>query len=75
MKSFLCKVNLFLLGLYWGLMSQQQPGSHQGGDSQEGGEYPQETTDLRQVPWKLSHTGSMPSVNYRLQQCETMGSS
>ena len=46
----------FGLLVYWGLTPQQQPGSYQGGDMMMKSvfwwrkpEYPEETTDLRQV--------------------------
>ena len=45
------------IGVYWGLTPQQQPGSYQGGEMMmmksvlwwRKPEYPEETTDLRQV--------------------------
>ena len=51
------KVQKRLIGLvYWGLTPQQQPGSYQGGEMMMKSvfwwrkpEYPEETTDLRQV--------------------------
>ena len=50
--------------VYWGLMPQQQPGSYQGGEMMmmKSGiwwrkpEYPEETTDLRQVTDETFHT-------------------
>ena len=48
---------LMTLGFYWGLTPQQQPGSYQGSEMMmmksvfwwRKPEYPEETTDLRQV--------------------------
>ena len=54
-----------LVGLvYWGLMPQQQPGSYQGSEMKmmksviwwRKPEYPEETTDLRQVTDETFHT-------------------
>ena len=53
----------FSLG-YWGLTPQQQPGSYQGGEMMmmksviwwRKPEYPEETTDLRQVTDETFHT-------------------
>ena len=50
--------------VYWGLTPQQQPGSYQGGEMMmmKSGiwwrkpEYPEETTDLRQVTDETFHT-------------------
>ena len=50
--------------VYWGLTPQQQPGSYQGGDLMmmksvfrwRKPEYPEETTDLRQVTDETFHT-------------------
>ena len=49
---------------FWGLTSQQQPGSYQGGEMMmmksvfwwRKPEYPEETTDLRQVTDETLHT-------------------
>ena len=56
--------DLALFGLvYWGLTPQQQPGSYQGGEMMMKSvfwwrkpEYPEETTDLRQVTDETFHT-------------------
>ena len=50
--------------VYWGLTPQQQPGSYQGGEMMmmksviwwRKPEYPEETTDLRQVTDETFHT-------------------
>ena len=49
--------------VYWGLTPQQQPGSYQGGEMMMKSvcwwrkpEYPEETTDLRQVTDETFHT-------------------
>ena len=50
--------------VYWGLTPQQQPGSYQGGEMMmmksvfwwRKSEYPEETTDLRQVTHETFHT-------------------
>ena len=50
--------------VYWGLTPQQQPGSYQGGEMMtmksviwwRKPEYPEETTDLRQVTDETLHT-------------------
>ena len=50
--------------VYWGLAPQQQPGSYQGGEMMmmksvfwwRKPEYPEETTDLRQVTDETFHT-------------------
>ena len=48
--------------VYWGLTPQQQPGSYQGGEMMKSvfwwrkPEYPEETTDLRQVTDETFHT-------------------
>ena len=49
--------------VYWGLTPQQQPGSYQGGEIMmksvfwwRNPEYPEETTDLRQVTDETFHT-------------------
>ena len=50
--------------VYWGLTPQQQPGSYQGGEMMmmksviwwKKPEYPEETTDLRQVTDETFHT-------------------
>ena len=49
--------------VYWGLTPQQQPGSYQGGEMRMNSvfwwsklEYPEETTDLRQVINVTFHT-------------------
>ena len=61
--SYLCFIFMFVVLfivchslVYWGLMPQQQPGSYQGGEMMMKSvfwwrkpEYPEETTDLRQV--------------------------
>ena len=51
------------LFIYWGLTPQQQPGSYQGGGMMMKSvfwwrkpEYPEETTDLRQVTDETFHT-------------------
>ena len=56
-----CKIGL----VYWGLTLQQQPGSYQGGEMMMKSiiwwrkpEYPEETTDLRQVTDETFHTQS-----------------
>ena len=56
-----CKESDFLV--YWGLTPQQQPGSYQGGEMMMKSvfwwrkpEYPEETTDLRQVTDETFHT-------------------
>ena len=53
----------FGLLVYWGLTPQQQPGSYQGGEMMMKSvfwwrkpEYPEETTDLRQVTDETFHT-------------------
>ena len=64
---------------YWGLTPQQQPGSYQGGEMMMKSvfwwrkpEYPEETTDLRQVTVKSSHIGPLPSlgIEFGPQRCE-----
>ena len=52
-----------LVLVYWGLTPQQQPGSYQGGEMMMKSvfwwrkpEYPEETTDLRQVTDETFHT-------------------
>ena len=55
-----CQIGL----VYWGLTPQQQPGSYQGGEMMmmksvswwRKPEYPEETTDLRQVTDETCHT-------------------
>ena len=57
-------IEYFRFGLvYWGLTPQQQPGSYQGGEMMMKSvfwwrkpEYPEETTDLRQVTDETFHT-------------------
>ena len=59
--SILTEVKLLV---YWGLTPQQQPGSYQGGEMMmtksvfwwRKPEYPEETTDLRQVTDETFHT-------------------
>ena len=56
--------------VYWGLTPQQQPGSYQGGEMMmmksvfwwRKPEYPEETTDLRQVTDDTFHTYSLCPV-------------
>ena len=55
--------------VHWGLTPQQQPGSYQGGEMMMKSvfwwrkpEYPEETTDLRQVTDETSHTYSLCPV-------------
>ena len=55
--------------VYWGLTPQQQPGSYQGGEMMMKSvfwwrkpEYPEETTDLRQVTDETFHTYSLCPV-------------
>ena len=64
-------VSLILVHLvYWGLTPQQQPGSYQGGEMMmmnsvfwwRKPEYPEETTDLRQVTDETVHTYSLCPV-------------
>ena len=58
---FLCLIGLLV---YWGLTPQQPPGSYQGGEMMtmksviwwRKSEYPEETTDLRQVTDETFHT-------------------
>ena len=62
---------VFGLLVYWGLTPQQQPGSYQGGEMMmmksvfwwRKPEYPEETTDLRQVHGMHSGGGSPFSKN------------
>ena len=67
--------------VYWGLTPQQQPRSYQGGEMMmmksviwwRKPEYPEETTDLRQVTDEtFSHIRPLPSpgVELGLQRCE-----
>ena len=57
-------IDIIICLVYWGLMPQQQPGSSQGGEMMmmksvswwRKPEYPEETTDLRQVPDETFHT-------------------
>ena len=60
-----------LVRFYWGLTPQQQPGSYQGGEMMmmmesvfwwRKPEYPEETTDLRQVTDETFHTYSLCPV-------------
>ena len=59
-----CSQTLIGLLVYWGLTPQQQPGSCQGGEMMmmksvfwwRKPEYPEETTDLRQVTDETFHT-------------------
>ena len=55
--------------MYWGLTPQQQPGSYQGGEMMMKSvfwwrtpEYPEETTDLRQVTDETFHTYGLCQV-------------
>ena len=61
--------------VYWGLTPQQQPGSYQGGEMMmmksviwwRKPEYPEETTDLRQVTDEtFSHIRPLPSPGLNL---------
>ena len=62
----ICIIKVARIGtmVYWGLTSQQQPGSYQGGEMMmmksviwwRKPEYPEETTDLRQVTDETFHT-------------------
>ena len=69
----------FLVLVYWGLTPQQQPGSYQGGEMMmktvlwwRKPEYPEETTDLRQVTGETFHIRPLPSPGIELgpQWCE-----
>ena len=59
-----CGVRLVWFGfVYWGVTPQQEPGSYQGGEMMmmksviwwRNPEYPEETTDLRQVTGETFH--------------------
>ena len=61
-----------LVLVYWGLTSQQQPGSYEGGEMMMKSvfwwrkpEYPEETTDLRQVPDETFNTYGLCPVRKR----------
>ena len=62
--SFVFDRSWLVLLVYWGLTPQQQPGSYQGGEMimmksvfwWRKPEYPEETTDLRQVTDETYHT-------------------
>ena len=66
--------------VYWGLTPQQQPGSYQGGEMMmmksvfwwRKPEYPEETTDLRQVTDENS-TRSTALMIFYLQQFDRIG--
>ena len=65
--------------VYWGLTPQQQPGSYQGGEMMMKSvfwwrkpEYPEETTDLRQVTDEtFSHIRPLPSPGIELTRVTT----
>ena len=67
--------------VYWGLTPQQQPGSYQGGETMMESvfwwrkpEYPEETTDLRQVTDETFHTyGLCPVQGLNLGSDTVMG--
>ena len=66
--------------VYWGLPPQQQPGPYQGGEMMKSvfwwrkPEYPEETTDLRQVTDETFHTyGLCPVRGLNLGRREGQG--
>ena len=78
---FVLKGLVLRFKVYWGLTPQQQPGSYQGGEMMmmksvfwwRKPEYPEETTDLRQVTDEtFSHIRPLPSPEIELgpQRCE-----
>ena len=80
MVGFLNPACMFWFWVYWGLTPQQQPGSYQGGEMMMKSvvwwrkpEYPEETTNLRQVTDEtFSHIRPLPSPGIELgpQRCE-----
>ena len=61
--KFYAKLKNGMVLVYWGLTPQQQPGSYQGGEMMmmksvfwwRKPQYPEETTDLRQITEKKMH--------------------